>query len=106
MERSNRPSVTEVMSRSLRDHSNILQTTKRLVNAGMRSILYQMGRWIHEFFKEPGDLVQQLHNTMLHKVHKFRTDAAIFDDVLVKTEEAKAYLDKYYDIEAASSTRD
>jgi len=53
----------------------------------------QMGIWVHEFFKEFGPLIGQFHNTMLHNVHKFRTDAAIFDDVLRETEEGRAYLD-------------
>ncbi|MFB6078874.1 MAG: helix-turn-helix domain-containing protein [Halarchaeum sp.] len=57
----------------------------------------QMGRWIHEFFKTHGDLVSRFHNTQLHKVHKFQTDAAVFDDVLVETEEGRSYLEAHYD---------
>ena len=52
----------------------------------------QMQRWVHEFFKTHGDVIAQFHNTMLHNVHKFRTDAAIFDDILAETEEGRAYL--------------
>jgi len=53
----------------------------------------QMERWIHEFFKEHGDLISKFHNTGLHNVHKFQTDAAIFDDILNETEEGRTYLD-------------
>ena len=55
----------------------------------------QMERWIHEFFKEHGDLIAQFHNTRLHNVHKFQTDAAIFDDILAESEEGQAYLDSH-----------
>lgn len=55
--------------------------------------IHQMGRWIHEFFKTHGRLVSAFHNTMLHRVHKFHTDAAIFDDILRETEEGRAYLE-------------
>ena len=53
----------------------------------------QMERWIHEFFKEHGDLISKFHNTGLHNVHKFQTDAAIFDDILNESEEGRGYLD-------------
>ena len=53
----------------------------------------QMERWVHEFFKEHGDLISQFHNTMLHDVHKFQTEAEIFDDILEETEEGRAYLE-------------
>jgi len=53
----------------------------------------QMQRWVHDLFKEHGDLIGGFHNTMLHNVHKFRTDAAIFDDILDETEEGRRYLD-------------
>ena len=53
----------------------------------------QMGQWIHEFFKTHGQLVSDFHNTMLHRVHKFHTDAAIFDDILKDTAEGRAYLE-------------
>jgi len=59
----------------------------------------QMERWIHQFFKDYGVLIQQFHNTMLHKVHKFRTDAAIFDDLLLETEEGQHYLNEHYDLD-------
>lgn len=52
----------------------------------------RMERWVHEFFKDHGDLIEQFHNTMLHTVHKFRTDAEIFDDILREDEEGERYL--------------
>ncbi|QSW97722.1 helix-turn-helix domain-containing protein [Haloterrigena alkaliphila] len=53
----------------------------------------QMERWVHEFFKAHGDLIGGFHNTMLHSVHKFQTEAAVFDDILAETEEGRQYLD-------------
>jgi hypothetical protein len=53
----------------------------------------QMERWVHEFFKTHGELISQFHNTMLHSVHKFQTEAAVFDDILVETEEGRQYLE-------------
>lgn len=53
----------------------------------------QMERWVHEFFKTHGDLIAEFHNTMLHSVHKFQTEAAIFDDILAETEEGRRYLE-------------
>ena len=53
----------------------------------------QMERWVHEFFKEHGKLISGFHNTSLHGVHKFHTDAAIFDDILGETEEGREYLE-------------
>ncbi|GAD53096.1 hypothetical protein MBEHAL_1856 [Halarchaeum acidiphilum MH1-52-1] len=67
----------------------------------------QMGRWVHDFFKEHGDLIEQFHNTMLHNVHKFQTDAAMFDDILVETEEGRSYLEEHYGVvRDAGSTPD
>ena len=53
----------------------------------------QMQRWVHAFFKRHGALIAQFHNTMLHNVHKFQTDAEIFDDLLRETAEGRAYLE-------------
>lgn len=53
----------------------------------------QMERWIHEFFKEHGQVISAFHNTMLHNVHKFQTDAEIFDDILDESEEGREYLE-------------
>jgi hypothetical protein len=52
-----------------------------------------MERWVHEFFKAHGELIAQFHNTMLHEVHKFQTEAEIFDDILEETEAGRAYLE-------------
>ncbi|WP_101295939.1 helix-turn-helix domain-containing protein [Halegenticoccus soli] len=53
----------------------------------------KMERWVHEFFVEHGELIDQFHNTMLHSVHKFKTEAAIFDNILLETEEGQKYLE-------------
>jgi len=53
----------------------------------------QQQRWVHDFFKEHGNLIAQFHTTMLHTVHKFQTDAEIFDDILRETEVGRQYLD-------------
>lgn len=53
----------------------------------------QMERWIHEFFKEHGRLISKFHNTMLHNVHKFQTDAEIFNDILMESDQGRAYLE-------------
>ncbi len=52
----------------------------------------RMERWIHDFFREYGDLVDRFHNTMLHDVHTFRTDAGVFDEMLEETEQGRRYL--------------
>ncbi|WP_433631097.1 helix-turn-helix domain-containing protein [Halomicrococcus sp. NG-SE-24] len=52
-----------------------------------------MERWVHELFESHGDLISDFHNTMLHSVHKFRTEAAVFDDILAETEEGRQYLE-------------
>lgn len=54
----------------------------------------QMGRWVHQFFKRHGELIGNFSNTMLHNIHKFQTDAEIFDDILQETEEGIRYLDE------------
>ncbi|MGM0591445.1 MAG: helix-turn-helix domain-containing protein [Halobacteriota archaeon] len=51
-----------------------------------------MQRWVHEFFKSHGKLIQEFHNTGLQKVHKFQTDAEVFNDILEETEEGRQYL--------------
>jgi len=54
----------------------------------------QMQRWVHEFFKAHGQLLAGFHNTSLFGVHKFHTDAEIFDDVMAETEEGQRYLER------------
>lgn len=53
----------------------------------------RMVGWVHQFFKDHGDLLSQFHTTTLHSVHRFLTDATILDDVLPETEEGRRYLD-------------
>ncbi|WP_276272023.1 winged helix-turn-helix domain-containing protein [Haloarcula litorea] len=38
-------------------------------------------RWIHEFYKEHGELVQNVRNSVVHNVLKFRTDPEMFTDL-------------------------
>lgn len=54
----------------------------------------QQQRWIHQLYKDHGDMFDKFHTTMLHTVHKFRTDAEIFDDMLDETLEGQEYLDQ------------
>ena len=37
-------------------------------------------RWIHEFYKEHGEVVDNIRNSVMHNVLKFQTDPAIFDE--------------------------
>ncbi|ELZ24621.1 hypothetical protein C477_00385 [Haloterrigena salina JCM 13891] len=53
----------------------------------------QMESWVHDFFIDHGDLISDFHNTMLHSVHKFQTESAVFDDILAETEEGQEYLE-------------
>ncbi|WP_302080489.1 Lrp/AsnC family transcriptional regulator [Salinibaculum rarum] len=41
-------------------------------------------RWVHEFYKEHGDAIDNLRNHALHNVLKFRTDPGLLDTL--KTE--------------------
>jgi DNA-binding Lrp family transcriptional regulator len=38
-------------------------------------------RWIHEFYKDHGDVVDNVRNHGLHNVVKFRTDPGIFESL-------------------------
>lgn len=49
-------------------------------------------RWVHHFFKKHGSLIAQFDNTKLPTVHKFHTDASVFDELLWQTEEGQEYL--------------
>lgn len=53
---------------------------------------HQMERWVHELFKAHGELLDEFDITMLHNIHKFQTDAAIFDDLLAESEDGQEYL--------------
>lgn len=49
-------------------------------------------RWIHHFFKKHGGLIAQFDNTKLPTVHKFHSQASIFDELLWQSEEGRKYL--------------
>jgi len=53
----------------------------------------QMDEWITEFFEEHGEVIDDFETVSIHNLHKFKTDAAIFDDMLVETEEGREYLE-------------
>ena len=36
-------------------------------------------KWIHEFYKEHGDVVSNVRNSVVHNLLKFQTDAEIFE---------------------------
>jgi DNA-binding Lrp family transcriptional regulator len=38
-------------------------------------------KWIHEFYKEHGDVVANIRNSVIHNVLKFRTDPEILDSL-------------------------
>lgn len=38
-------------------------------------------KWIHDFYKEHGDSVQNIRNSVVHNVLKFRTDAEILENL-------------------------
>ncbi|MEY7851993.1 Lrp/AsnC family transcriptional regulator [Natrarchaeobius sp. A-rgal3] len=40
-----------------------------------------VSRWIHEFYKEHGEFVANLRNSVVHNVLKFRTDPQIYEDL-------------------------
>jgi len=46
----------------------------------------EVSRWIHEFYKEHGALVDNLRNTAVHNVLKFGTDPRIFEALLPEEE--------------------
>jgi len=38
-------------------------------------------RWIHEFYKDHGEVVQNIRNSVIHNVLKFRTEPEIFTEL-------------------------
>ena len=38
-------------------------------------------RWIHEFYKDHGNVVQNIRNSVIHNVLKFRTDPEMFTEL-------------------------
>jgi DNA-binding Lrp family transcriptional regulator len=53
---------------------------------------HEAERWVHHFFKKHGDLIAQFDNTKLPTVHKFHSEASIFDEMLWQSEEGREYL--------------
>lgn len=53
---------------------------------------HEVERWVHHFFKKHGDLIAQFDNTKLPTVHKFHSEASIFDEMLWPSEEGREYL--------------
>lgn len=52
----------------------------------------QMNDWVIAFFEEHGEMIDEFDTTSIHNLHKFSTDAEIFDDMLIETEEGRGYL--------------
>ena len=42
----------------------------------------QESKWIHEFYKDHGDLLLDLHNTVVTNVLKFNADPKVFETIL------------------------
>lgn len=47
----------------------------------------EVSRWIHEFYKDHGEVVSNIRNSAVHNVLKFRTDPRIFEDLLEESED-------------------
>jgi DNA-binding Lrp family transcriptional regulator len=54
----------------------------------------QMDEWVTDFFEAHGAVIDEFETTSVHNLHKFSTDAAIFDDLISETEAGQQYLDK------------
>ena len=54
----------------------------------------QMDEWVTAFFEDHGDVIDEFETTTVHNLHKFKTDAAIFDDLIAETEEGREYLER------------
>lgn len=52
----------------------------------------KMDRWVTEFLEEHGEIIDSFDTTSIHNLHKFKTDAAIFDEILSGTEKGREYL--------------
>jgi len=63
----------------------------------------QMDEWVTEFFEEHGSVIDEFETTSVHNLHKFKTDAAIFDDLIAESEEGREYLE---DAETAPASSD
>lgn len=62
----------------------------------------QMDEWVTGFFEEHGEIIDEFETTSVHNLHKFKTDAAIFDDMLSETEEGQQYLENRGDLDTES----
>jgi hypothetical protein len=54
----------------------------------------KMDTWVNTFLEEHGEIIDQFDMTSLHNLHKFQTDAAIFDEMLSETTEGREYLER------------
>ena len=54
----------------------------------------QMDEWVTSFFEDHGEVIDEFETTSVHNLHKFKTDAAIFDDLISETEEGREYLER------------
>jgi hypothetical protein len=52
----------------------------------------KMDGWVIEFLEEHGEIIDSFDTISIHDLHKFKTDAAIFDEILSETEEGREYL--------------
>ncbi len=59
----------------------------------------QMDDWVTAFFEEHGEMIDEFDTTSVHNLHKFSTDAEIFDDMLIETEEGRGYLANRTDLD-------
>jgi len=50
------------------------------------------------FFEDHGEVIDEFETTSVHNLHKFKTDAAIFDDLIAETEEGQEYLERRGDL--------
>lgn len=64
----------------------------------------QMDDWITSFFERHGQVIDEFETTAIHNLHKFKTDAKIFDDMLTETEEGRAYLERRGDLETTDDS--
>lgn len=52
----------------------------------------KMDRWVTDFLEKHGEIIDSFDTTSIHTLHKFQTDAAIFDEILAGTEKGREYL--------------
>ncbi|RLM53935.1 helix-turn-helix domain-containing protein [Halobellus sp. Atlit-31R] len=64
----------------------------------------QMDEWVTTFFEDHGDVIDEFETTSVHNLHKFKTDAAIFDDLISETEGGQEYLERRGDFDPDAGT--